>query len=143
MSSVFFIIKRVAEKRPNASFAKHFTTFFNKLESLIVRLYLLYHTKIDLKIVFWCGKAGNFFGFLRDRNSISAPLPMECKSVFPDLKKILHFKKTFLEDWDFNSVTTHTSYMVTIYHHCILFLLHCLMAKVCVIDILFLLTKMP
>ena len=37
------------------------------------------------------------------------------------------------EDWNFRSVTIHTSYMVTIYYHCILFSFGFMMEKVCVI----------
>ena len=57
---------------------------------------------------------------------------------FPILKKIPIFKKKnfFFEDLDFHSVTTHTSYMVTPYYHCIYFSFN-LMAKVCVIANLF------
>ena len=38
---------------------------------------------------------------------------------FPNFGK----KNIFYEDWDFHSVNTHTSYMVTFYYHCILFFL--------------------
>ena len=48
-------------------------------------------------------------------------------TFFPFLKKNPNLPKKkkifFFEDCDFHSVTTHTSYMMTIYSHCILFLL--------------------
>ena len=56
-------------------------------------------------------------------------------TFFPILKKKIPIfkKKFFFEDWDFHSVNTHTSYMVTFSFN--------LMAIVCVITHFLLLTK--
>ena len=64
---------------------------------------------------------------------ISAPFAFEFRRLFPNFEKkklLLFFKKYF------HSVTTHTSYMVAIHYHCILFLLQ-FNGKVCAIANLF------
>ena len=81
---------------------------------------------LDFKITHLCSIFPGVFCVLRGRNS--AQIPMEFRCVFPILqkKKIPIFKKNIyiFEDRDFYSITTHTSYMVTIYYHNTLFLLH-------------------
>ena len=67
---------------------------------------------------------GTHQGFFYIQGPKFGPIPNQIKvTFFPNFEKN-HVLIFFLfEDWDFHSVTTHTSYMMTIYYHCILFLL--------------------
>ena len=76
-----------------------------------------------------------FFCVHRGRNS--APFPMEFRWLFPQ------YWFFFFEDWDFHSVTTHTSYIITWWQSTTIasYFSFNLMAKVCEIAIFFLLIK--
>ena len=85
---------------------------------------------IERQITVSCGSVPSLHQgfFLCSQGPNSALFPMEYRWLFsqfwkknPNLQKNFFF---FFEDWDFHSVTTHTSYMVTIYYNWILFLLH-------------------
>ena len=82
----------------------------------------------------WHNYQSFFFGVL-------SPIPNGILVLSPQFWKKSQASKYLFEGWDFNSVITHASYMLTIFYHCILFLLTCLMTKVCVLINSFLLTK--